>query len=165
MTQRTIYTLEHRGKKFRMHGITQVVIHHALSCNVCKKEFPLDEITATLNSFINARAPLCMCRDITCCVRPPAKTASLLRLGVDPGSSLRPAYEPQFDKPSAERAAPVCWWCKGAREITINFKTKPCDCVNQQDLDATVQTSAHGWTAANTYLHPQPVPTNGQLHI
>ncbi len=44
--------------------------------------------------------------------------------------------EPGFEH-EVERAVPVCRWCKGKREITINFKTKPCDCVKQEDTDTT----------------------------
>lgn len=43
--------------------------------------------------------------------------------------------EPGFEH-EVEREPAVCRWCKGTREITINFKTKPCDeCANE---DGTV---------------------------
>ena len=40
---------------------------------------------------------------------------------------LRPPPIPA-DAPDAEPEKPkVCRWCKGTRQITVNFKTKPCE--------------------------------------
>lgn len=153
MSKNYVYTLEHRGEKFRMHGITSVVVNSAFSCNVCKRRFALDVIAALLNRFINTH---CECRDLTCCravghvgttgimyLRTMA-TEQPARVPLELPESTR---VPQPDEPNAkhlpgepgfehevECELPVCRWCKGTREITINFKTKPCDCAKQENV-------------------------------
>ncbi len=47
----------------------------------------------------------------------------------DAVKNVRPPPIPKDDEHEVEREPVVCRWCKGKREITVNFKTKPCDCV------------------------------------
>ena len=90
---------------------------------------------------------------VHCCNAPPSSvigpTANIkflvCRYGADYGPApkfdagvLESAKLPQPDKSDAEREPAVCRWCKGAREITINFKTKPCDCVKQERADNSI---------------------------
>lgn len=136
MGKNYICTLEHRGEKFRMHGITSAVVNSMFSCNVCKKKFALDAVVALLNYYIDNRSP---CRDITCCqqVGTPSLTAYLpAAIEQNTGHAApTPKHMLQSDEPNAEREVPaVCRWCKGDREITINFKTKPCDCVKGETV-------------------------------
>jgi hypothetical protein len=60
---------------------------------------------------------------------------------------------PQCNEPDAEREVPtVCRWCKGTHEITINFKTKPCDCVKQENTGCVGQENiGRGWHVKKTF--------------
>ena len=148
-----VYTLEHRGEKFRMHGITSVVANSALSCNVCKKRFALDAVVALLNSYVDGHP---LCRDITCCQTIECQTIGHMNTIVYlPTALAANQRELLSDKPTDERAPPaVCRWCKGEREITVNFKTKPCECVKQDGtagLFAGTDDIGRGWEVKKTF--------------
>lgn len=94
--------------------------------------------------------------DVTCCTRIGAidiraityangithaemdATPCVETYSIDTDSSAAEALEHTYplDEPSTEPAEkPLCRWCKGAGEITVNFKTKPCECVTQCAAD------------------------------
>ena len=136
------HALLHCGVAFFLHDISLVVVSSDLRCAVCKTGYPLHKISAGLDWILNTHSP---CRDLVCCQTlvpyPPTGAATLdFLVGVGAGISSTPALEspespraPQSVEPPTEREAPVmCRWCKGKREITVNFKTKPCECVKQR---------------------------------
>ncbi len=133
----SVYTLEHRGEKFRMHGIANVVVNSAFSCRHCKEMFALDAVVALFNYYIDKHSP---CRDVTCCqpgatavltaYLPAAIMQNTIRGAPKPKSmDEHLPGEPGFEHEVEREAPAVCRWCKGAGEVTINFKTEPCDCV------------------------------------
>jgi hypothetical protein len=115
---KNIYMLGHRGEVFRMHGITSVVGNSALACTTCRREYPLGKIIAELDGYIDTHCP---CRDFTCCQKVEFTFTGVAELGKTPLRDAQPS-EPK----------PVCRWCKGRRVLTFNFKTKPCECVEQE---------------------------------
>lgn len=74
----------------------------------------------------------------------------------DRATMEQPTHEsepvPQSDEPAAEREVPaVCRWCKGAGEVTVNFKTKPCDCVKQENGTVGLEDVGVGWKVKKTF--------------
>ncbi len=57
--------------------------------------------------------------------------------------------EPGFEH-EVEREPVVCRWCKGTGEITVNFKTKPCDCVKEDGTVGQAGVGA-GWKVKKTF--------------
>jgi hypothetical protein len=162
----TVYTLEHRGEKFRMHGICRVPTNSMFTCNHCGAQFALDAVAALINSYINKGNS---CRDITCCQKVTCPT-KVVYLVSDPAGQHAPTTkdesmaeylpgEPGFEH-EVEREPAVCRWCKGTRQITVNFKTKPCEECKPEDppepVDfpdgvCTAENIGRGWKIRKTW--------------
>jgi hypothetical protein len=85
------------------------------------------------------------------CAEPPAPAVHIACVA-QLVSLDQPAHEPKHlpGEPGFEHEVEcepaVCRWCKDKREITINFKTRPCDCVKQENTGCVGQEDiGSGW--------------------
>lgn len=142
---------------------------HYLKCNMCGVEYAMDGLRGLAAHESRLRGDFHI--HVYCCTRPSISGAAILqvsqghsgtRFSADPAVPEQPPPQPD----DAEREPAVCRWCKGAGKITVNFKTKPCDCVKQEDTGCVgPEDDSCGWDVllkdAKTAGLNQPVPTNG----
>ena len=116
-----------------------------IECHTCNAKYSVDKLQGV--AVRHARAYSITQVHVYCCGRFPTPSANnvgtLARAyGVDCSAGRatpeHPPGEPGFEH-EVEREPAVCRWCKGAGEITVNFKTKPCDCVKQENTDRARQ--------------------------
>jgi hypothetical protein len=131
------HVIDHKRYKLRVWGLTVVGV--GLECETCHTQFPIDVLRelAEKRAIKNIGTP-----DVYCCTWPSrlaiARGASnigslLIRCGIGMPSGAPPA-QPAAPSPAPTEPKAVCRWCKGAGELTFNFKTTPCDCVKQENI-------------------------------
>jgi hypothetical protein len=127
-----------------MHDISRVPVNSALTCTTCGLKFPLDRIEAALNTILGSGSSV---RDITCCTKGGHSNGVVV---LNAAMATNPLWA-NAEKPSKPEPTPVCRWCKGTREITVNFKTKRCEeCANENGTIGPEGVGV-GWKVKKTF--------------
>jgi hypothetical protein len=149
------YTIRHYNHELRVWGL-KIAAVVGLECEACHTHFSVDVLQelAETRAIKNIGTP-----DVYCCTWPPrlpvVRGASnigslLIRCGIGMPSGAPPA-QPAAPSPAPTEPKAVCRWCKGAGELTFNFKTKPCDCVEQENIRIASAILGRDWTVKKKF--------------
>ncbi len=130
-------------------GFSLVPFQPYVVCYKCGSKYTDDLLGALGTRYALECSSGAVC--VHCCDAPPPSVAGPTAnikflvhrygLSVDHASLKQPVHEPEHlpGEPGfeheVEREPAVCRWCKGKREITVNFKTQPCEeCANSNGV-------------------------------
>lgn len=166
----SVVVFQRQGQNaLRAHGFHPWWTHGGGSCLVCDSCNSVF-LTDTFYILANARAiwGFSGVLDVSCCGRLGAldikaitQTSSISTVGIATASENKEpvTLEEYAVTPGDGGQTPTstCRWCKGKGEITVNFKTRPCECVAQPDVEKESATTSVtpavgvGWKVKHEY--------------